>query len=299
MDFKHIKPSEIIITRLIQFAGYLSILVVSLIFFFLIREGIPALAKVPLGNLVGTRWYPIEELFGILPLFFGSVTVTIGASIVAVPLGIGTAVFLSEIAPPWATNILKPLIEVLAGIPSVVLGFVGILVLSPFLREFLNLPTGLTALTGSLLLGWAAIPAIASIAEDALNAVPTSYRHASLALGATHWQTIWRTTIPAGRSGILTAIMLGVGRIIGETMTVMMVSGNAPMMPQGLRSLFLPVRTMTATIASEMGEVAVGSTHYNVLFFVGMILFIISLIINVVSFTLSTRKLKRSERLLS
>ena len=291
--------SEKIISRTIQLAGYLSILYVSLICLFLLKEGLPALYKIPLSSLFSTRWYPIEDYFGIMPLLLGSLTVTIGATIIAVPLGVGTAVFISEVAPSWMTEVLKPMVEILAGFPSVVLGFIGILILSPFLRETFNLPTGLTTLAGSLLLGWSAIPTIVSVAEDALNTVPHSYREASLALGATSWQTIWRTTVPAARSGILTAVMLGVGRVIGETMTVMMVTGNAPVMPKGLSAFFLPVRTMTATIASEMGEVATGSTHYNVLFLIGIILFVFSLVINIVTFMISSRQIKRSERLLS
>ena len=290
---------ELIITRIIQAAGYLSILFVALICLFLIREGLPALAEVPLSSLLGTRWYPIEEYFGILPLLTGSLIVTLGAVLIAVPLGVGTGVYIAEIAPTWANEILKPLIEILAGIPSVVLGFMGILVLSPFLRQSLNLPTGLTAFTGSLLLGWAAIPTIVSVTEDAMNAVPRSYREASLALGATRWQTIWGVTVPAARSGILTAVMLGLGRVIGETMAVMMVTGNAPTLPAGLNALFLPVRTMTATIASEMGEVANGSTHYHVLFFIGLVLFTLALIINIVAFVVSHQRTKRAERLLS
>lgn len=290
---------ELIITRIIQAAGYLSILFVALICLFLIREGLPALSEVPLSSLLGTRWYPIEEYFGILPLLTGSLIVTLGAVLIAVPLGVGTGVYIAEIAPTWANEILKPLIEILAGIPSVVLGFMGILVLSPFLRQSLNLPTGLTAFTGSLLLGWAAIPTIVSVTEDAMNAVPRSYREASLALGATRWQTIWGVTVPAARSGILTAVMLGLGRVIGETMAVMMVTGNAPTLPAGLNALFLPVRTMTATIASEMGEVANGSTHYHVLFFIGLVLFTLALIINIVAFIISHQRIKRAERLLS
>lgn len=290
---------EFIITRLIQFAGYSSILFVVLILLFLLREGVPALAEVPLTTLFSTRWYPIEGYFGILPLIFGTLAVTLGAALIGVPLGVGTAVYISEIAPQWAKEILKPLVEVLAGLPSVVLGVLGILVLSPDLRIFLNMPTGLTALTGSMLLGAIAIPTIVSVAEDALNTVPRSYREASLALGATHWQTIWRTTVPAARSGIITAVMLGVGRALGETMAVMMVTGNAPAMPAGLNFLFLPVRTMTATIASEMGEVANGSTHYHVLFFVGMVLFLFSLAVNIVASNIGYKRMKRSERLLS
>ncbi|MFN2236697.1 MAG: phosphate ABC transporter permease subunit PstC, partial [Anaerolineales bacterium] len=196
-------------------------------------------------------------------------------------------------------EILKPLVEVLGGLPSVVLGFLGMLILAPFLREFLNLPTGLTALAGAILLGGIAIPTVLSVSEDALDAVPKSYRDASLALGATEWQTIWRVTLPAARSGVLTAVMLGVGRAIGETMTVMMVTGNAPVMFKGLVSLFLPVRTMTATIAAEMGEVANGSVHYHVLFTIGIALFVISLIVNITATSVVFRQKKRQERILS
>jgi phosphate transport system permease protein len=249
--------------------------------------------------LFSTRWYPIEAYYGILPLILGSLLVTLGASLVAVPLGVLTAIYIAEIAPRWAKEILKPLVELLAGLPSVVLGFLGILVLSPFLRDTFNLPTGLTALTGSLLLGAIAIPTIVSISEDALNNVPETYRHGSLALGVTRWQTIWMVTVPAARSGILTAIMLGLGRTIGETMTVMMVTGNAPVMPDSLRVLFMPIRTMTATIASEMGEVATGSAHYHVLFLIAMVLFFFTLIVNIVASKISSRQMKRSERILS
>ncbi len=296
---RNIKLGEWFITLFIRAAGYISILYVTLIILFLLREGLPALKNVSPTSLFGEFWYPIEGYYSIWPLLFGSITVTIGAAIIAIPLGVGTAVFISELAPAWAKEILKPLVEVLAGLPSVVLGFFGILVLSPFLRQALDLPTGLTAFTGSLLLGWSAIPTIVSVAEDALNTVPRTYREGARALGTTQWQTIWGVTVPAARSGIITAVMLGIGRVIGETMAVMMVTGNAPVLPEGLNAFFLPIRTMTATIASEMGEVAQGSIHYQVLFLVGIILFTLSLIINVVSFLVSSRRMKRTERLLS
>jgi phosphate transport system permease protein len=291
--------SETIVTQLVRISGYLSILFVGLISLFLLIEGIPALSKVPLDSLLGARWYPIEGYFGLWPLITGTLTVTLGATLIAIPLGIGTAVFMAEVAPKWLNEILKPLIEILAGLPSVVLGFIGILVLVPFLRRFLDLPTGLTAFTGALLLGWISIPTIVSIAEDALNNVPASYRQAAWALGATRWQTIWGVTLPAARSGVLTALMLGIGRAMGETMAVMMVTGNAPTLPAGLDFLFVPARTMTATIASEMGEVAAGSAHYSVLFFIGILLFAFSLVVNIVAFTVSFRRTRRSERLLS
>lgn len=290
---------EYAITRLIKFAGYSAILFVIMIFVFLLREGSPALGEIPLPALLSERWYPIEDYFGILPLIGGSIIVTVGATLVAVPLGLASAIFIAEIAPRWVREILKPLVEVLAGLPSVMLGFLGILVIAPSIREILNVPTGLTAFTGALLLGGMAIPTIVSVAEDALDAVPRTYRDAALAMGATQWQTIWRVTLPAARSGTLTAVMLGIGRAIGETMTVMMVTGNAPVVPKGLGDLFRPARTMTATIAAEMGEVANGSVHYHTLFLIGIILFLLSLAINLAAARVVFMQRKRAERILS
>jgi phosphate transport system permease protein len=296
---KDLNWREFVITRLIKASGYSAIIFVALIFYFLLREGLPALTEVNLGDLLAVRWYPIENYFGLLPLISGSLIITLGAGLVAVPFGIGTAVFIAEIAPRWAREILKPLVELLGGLPSVVLGFLGILVFSPYLRILLNLPTGLTALAGSILLGGIAVPTVVSVAEDALDAVPRGYREGAWALGATKWQTIWRVTLPAARSGVLTAVMLGVGRAIGETMTVMMVTGNAPVLATGLGAFFAPVRTMTATIAAEMGEVANGSVHYHVLFLIGITLFLISLIVNVTASAVVFQTKKRSERVLS
>lgn len=290
---------EAVITRAIRLSGYSAIVFVALIFYFLISEGLPTLGEVPLGDLFNTRWYPIEDYYGILPLIGGSLVVTFGAALFAVPIGIGTAIFIAEVAPRWAREILKPFVEVLGGLPSVVLGFLGIVIIAPNLRLLLDLPTGLTALAGGILLGGIAVPTIVSVAEDALDAVPHSYRDAALALGATKWQTIWRVTLPAARSGVLTAVMLGIGRAIGETMTVMMVTGNAAVMPGGLGALFAPVRTMTATIAAEMGEVASGSVHFHVLFFIGIVLFLIALIVNITASSVVFRQRKRAERILS
>ena len=225
-----------------------------------------------------------------LPLILGSILVTITAIAIALPLGVATAVYVREIAPSWAREILKPMIEVLAGIPSVVLGFFGMTIIAPLIRQGFGPPTGLTAFTGALILAYMALPTIISVAEDALDAVPTSYRNAGLAMGATQWQTIWRVVVPAAGSGILTAVMLGMGRAIGETMLVMMVTGNAARMPLGLDALFMPVRTMTATIAAEMGEVARGSTHYHVLFAVGIVLFLLTFILNLAAAQTMFRK---------
>jgi phosphate transport system permease protein len=298
MDKSNIRH-EFLITFFIKSAGYSAIVFVGMIFIFLLLEGLPAIQKVSPASLFSSRWYPIENYFGILPLIGGTIIITLGAILIAVPFGIGTAVYLSEIAPRWVRELMKPFIEILGGLPSVVLGFLGMLILSPFLRNLLELPTGLTALAGSILLGGIAIPTVVSVAEDALDAVPKSYRDASLAIGATEWQTIWRVTLPAARSGVLTAIMLGVGRAIGETMTVMMVTGNAPILPKGISDLFSPVRTMTATIAAEMGEVASGSVHYHVLFLIGIVLFLISLVVNITASAVVFRQKKRQERILS
>jgi phosphate transport system permease protein len=296
---KSLNWREFIITWIIRVSGYSSMLFVALIFFFLMREGLPALREVGLPSLLKSRWYPIEEYFGILPLITGTIIITIGALLIAVPFGIGTAIYISEIASRSMREFLKPIVELLAGIPSVVLGFLGILLLANFLRVSLHLPTGLTALGGALLLGGIAVPTVVSVSEDALDAVPRAYREGAWALGATRWQTIWRVTLPAAKSGVLTAVMLGVGRAIGETMVVLMVTGNAPVMALTPGSLFAPARTMTATIAAEMGEVANGSTHYHVLFFIGIVLFLISLGVNIAASSFVFRAKKRAERILS
>jgi phosphate transport system permease protein len=278
-----LKRREFLVEALIRVAGFSAIFFVALIFVFLLREGAPAFWETSASNFFGQRWYPNEELFGTLPLILGSLLVTAGAVIIALPLGLATAVFIRELAPDWLREILKPLIEVLAGIPSVVLGFLGMVAISPLLRDVLDLPTGLTAFTGSLMLAYMALPTIISVAEDAIDAVPKSYRDGALALGATHWQTIWRVVLPAARSGVIIAVMLGIGRAIGETMAVMMVTGNAARIPHEWNMLFLPVRTMTATIAAEMGEVAQGGVHYHVLFAVGILLFVVTFVINAVA----------------
>jgi phosphate transport system permease protein len=271
---------EFAIETLIRVLGFSTIAFVLLIFLFLLREGLPVFFEVPAGSLFGTRWYPTFGIFGTLPLILGSLLVTLVAIVIALPLGVATAVFVREVAPRWTRELLKPVIEVLAGIPSVVLGFFGMTFVAPLVRNAMGAPTGLTAFTGAFILAYMALPTIISVAEDALDSVPRSYRDAGLAMGATRWQTIWRVIVPAARSGILTAVMLGMGRAIGETMAVMMVTGNAAVLPDRLVSLFRPVRTMTATIAAEMGEVARGSTHYHALFGIGIILFLLTFLIN-------------------
>jgi phosphate transport system permease protein len=264
----------------IWFAGVFTIVLVAAIFIFLVREGLPTFLDIPLRQLFGNRWYPIEDIFGLWPLILGSLLVTLGATLIAVPLGLTTAIYLGEIAPQWQRELFKPLIEVLAGIPSIVLGFLGWVALAPLVQQ-LGAPTGLTAFTGSLILAYMALPTIISISEDALYAVPKEYRDGALAIGATQWQTIRRVILPAARSGLVIAVMLGIGRAIGETMAVLMVTGNAANVPRIAPGIFFePVRTMTATIAAEMGEVSQGSLHYNVLFGIGIVLFVITFAIN-------------------
>lgn len=270
---------ERVIEGLIRASGVSAILLVGLIFAFLLREGIPALKDVSPAALLGSRWYPVTGLFGMLPLIFGSLLVTLLAVLIAVPIGLTTAIYLGEMAAPWLRDILKPMIEILAGIPSIVLGFLGWVALAPLVQKA-GAATGLTAFTGGLILAYMALPTIISIAEDAIDAVPRAYRDGALALGATDWQTTYRVVLPAARSGLVTAVMLGIGRAIGETMAVLMVTGNAANIPLGRDMFFSPVRTMTATIAAEMGEVAQGSPHYHVLFAVAIVLFIITFAIN-------------------
>lgn len=274
------KISEKMIESLIKFSGIISIIIVGLIFLFLLKEGISILKVVnPIDFILGQQWHPISQppKFGILPLILGSFFVTIGAAIIALPLGIATAIFIAEIAKGRTKEILKVGVELLAAIPSIVIGFIGVIVVSPIIKNVFDLPVGLSALTGSVMLSIMAMPTIVTIAEDAITSVPRRYREAALALGATQWQTIWRVVIPSATGGISAACMLGIGRVIGEAMAVMLVTGNAAKIPH---SLLEPVRTLTATIAAEMGETVRGSEHYFALFAIGIILFIIAFIIN-------------------
>ena len=272
---------EFCIEKLVLIWGLASIFFVLLIFLFLLKEGLSVFKSItPSEFLLGKSWYPISEpaQLGIFPLIMGSVLVTLGAASISIPIGVACAVYIAEIAPQKTKEVLKSGIELLAAIPSVVLGFIGMVTLVPWVKSIFNLPTGLTALSGSIILAFMAMPTIVSIAEDALYCVPKSYKEGALALGATHWQTIYRVILPAASSGILAAVMLGIGRVIGETMAVMMITGNAAVIPH---SILEPVRTLTATIAAEMGETVVGSEHYFALFAIGIVLFIISFVINV------------------
>ncbi len=238
----------------------------------------------------GREWMPTATpapQFGVLPLIMGTLWVSLFAILIALPLGLGVAIYMSELAGPRTRKFLKPTIELLAGIPSVVYGFFGLVVLVPLIQKTLNLPVGETALAGSLILAVMALPTIITIAEDAMRGTPRAMREASLALGATHWQTICRVVVPYASSGISAAVVLGIGRAIGETMAVLMVTGNAAVMPH---SLLQPVRTIPATIAAELGEAPAGGAHYQALFMLGCILFVITMAISISAEAISKQR---------
>ena len=257
-----------------------SLLALAGIVIFLFMEGLPLFGEYSFSNFMfGSLWYPTEEpgLFGIFPLLVASLAVTVLSSLLAVPMGVLTAVYLTEIAHSNVRRVIKPVVELLAALPSVVLGFLGMVVLAPFLQDFLDADTGLNLLNASLVLALMSVPTICSVSEDALFGVPRDLREASLALGATRWQTTVRVVIPAALSGIGTAVMLGMSRAIGETMVVLMVAGGAGIIPTSLLS---PVRPMPASIAAEMAEAAFRSEHYHALFAIGIVLFFLTLAFN-------------------
>ncbi len=250
--------------------------------------------EISLNDFFGGReWMPTATpapQFGVLPLVMGTLWVSFFAILIALPLGLGVAIYLSELAGERMRKVLKPTIELLAGIPSVVYGFFGLVVLVPLIQRTLGLPVGETALAGSIILAIMALPTIITIAEDAMRGTPKAMREASLALGATRWQTVYKVIVPYASSGISAAVVLGIGRAIGETMAVLMVTGNAAVMPH---SLFDPVRTIPATIAAELGEAPAGGAHYNALFMLGCILFAITLIISLSAEAISKRQLNK------
>ncbi|MFA6355541.1 MAG: phosphate ABC transporter permease subunit PstC [Candidatus Omnitrophota bacterium] len=255
----------------------------------LFKEGFPIFKAVKAGDfLFGRSWYPTYEPpeFGIFPLVLASFWVTLGALFVCVPLGVGSALYLHEMASFRQRSVLKPMVEILASIPSVVYGFFGMMIVAPVLQDLLHIPTGLCAFSASLVLGIMATPTVCSIAEDALSYVPKSFREASFAVGANRWQTLTKVVIPAAGSGISTAIILGMSRAVGETMTVLMVAGGAAVIP---KSIFDPVRPMTSAIAAEMGEAPMGSMHYHSLFAIALILFLITFAFNIAAELISRR----------
>jgi len=274
--------------RVVEFGlaacGYTSILALGGIFALLAWQGAKAFSEIPLGEFLrSTRWDPTspeQAGYGILSMVASTALTSVGAMLIAVPLGVGAAAYLSEFAPPAVRETLKPAVEMLASVPSVVVGFLGLVVVGPWIARVFGLPNGLNALNGSILLAVMCLPTMVSLSEDAFRAVPQEHRQASLALGANPWETLLRVTLPGAAPGILAAVMLSLGRAIGETMTVLMACGNAPAFPSGFLSA---VRTMTATIAIELGEVPQGTAHYYALFAVGFALFLISFAVNAVA----------------
>jgi phosphate transport system permease protein len=264
--------------------GVLAILVLIGIFALLLLNTIPAFKEISIKEFfTGRTWDPTspeKPEYGILSLIVSSAMVTVGALVIAVPIGLGVAAYLSDVAHWRVREIVKPIIEILAGIPSVVVGFLGIVLFGPIISRLFHVSSGLTALNGSFLLAIMALPTIISISEDSLKIVPLSYTEASLALGASRWQTLIRVKFPAALSGIIAAIMLGMGRAIGETMTVLMATGNARSFPHGYLD---SIRTLTANIAIELGEVPYYTTHYYALFAIGFVLFLITFVVNLIA----------------
>jgi phosphate transport system permease protein len=265
----------------IRLCGWSAILFVFAIFFFIFREACAMLAELDLVEFfTSPNWRPdsvVRPQYGILALLVGSLSVTTLAMLIAVPLGLGAAVYVSEFAGPRTKETLKIVIELLAAIPSVVWGFIGIMVLGPIIIRATGAPVGICLLNGGIILALMSVPIIVSVSEDSLRAVPDSYREAATALGASRWEIVYRVLFPAAKNGLLAAVLLGVGRAIGETMAVLMVTGQSVRI---FRSLLEPVQTLTATIAAEMGEAVKGGDHYRVLFLIGVVLFAVTFVVN-------------------
>lgn len=274
---------EKLLEAVIRLSGVSAIIFVLSIFFFIFREAAPVLARegFDLGEfLFSTKWYPTSAVnvrYGTLALTAGTASVTVLAMVLAVPFGLGAAIYISEFCGPRVRETLKIVIELLSAIPSVVWGFIGLTVMSQLIVKYTDAPVGVNVLNGGIILALMSVPIIVSIGEDALKAVPDSYREAGLALGATRWQLVYRVLLPAARNGLLAAVLLGVGRAVGETMAVLMATGHAVQIPHGILD---SVRTLTANIAAELGEAPAGSDHYRVLFLTGVLLFSITFVVN-------------------
>jgi phosphate ABC transporter permease protein PstC len=282
-----LERSEKIIRLALLTIAFSAVSILAVITVFIFTEGTPIMFKYGFKSfLFGLDWYPSERSFGLLPMIFGSLAVTLGALVIGVPFGLACAIFLTEFSSKRLRRIIKPIIELLAGIPSVVYGFMGVVILIPFIRETLGGP-GLSVLAASIILGIMILPTIISISIDSLQAVPPAYREGSIALGATRWQTTRMVLIPAARSGIIASIILGMGRAIGETMAVIMIAGNAIDIPH---SILDPVRTLTSNIALEMGYAS--GEHRQALFATGVILFIIIMVLNTIANLTSARRKK-------
>ena len=290
------RSGERFIEGWILLAGILTIVILLGIVFFLIREGAPIFLHTnPWQFFSGAKWYPVSEppTFGILPFLVSTMIVTMVSTAIAIPIGIACAAYLAEVASPRVRNMVKPLVELLAGIPSVVMGFIGLMLLSPLVQSTFNLNTGLTGFSAAIMLSMMSLPIIISVSEDALRAVPDDFKQASYALGATRWETIRHVSIPAALSGITAAVMLGVGRAIGETMTVLMVAGGALAVPQSPTEPMMP---MTAAIASGIGNAVRGGLQYQALFAIGLVLFFITLGVNLIASRVLERQKRRFAR---
>ena len=289
MNKKKLRIGEKSIESVMLICALVSVAAVLLITYLIFAEGLPVFSKVSLWDFIsGTKWQPTKGVFGVFPMIVGSVYTTIIALMLGIPIGLGCAIFLAEIAPKRLSKVLRKSIEILAGIPSIVYGFFGMAVLVPFIRSF-NLGPGYSVLAAGLILAIMILPTIISIAEVSLRMVPTGYKDGSLALGASNWQTIKKVSLPTARSGIWAGVILGIGRAIGETMAVILVAGNSPIIPM---SLFQPVRTLTVNVVIEMAYVSTGSDHYNALFATAIVLFVFVMIINAAVVILSRQKVK-------
>jgi phosphate transport system permease protein len=286
--------AETLIELVIRLCGISAIVFVFGIFFFVFREGAGFFFQGfdPREFFLSQEWYPTSQShvrYGVLALIAGTVSVTALAMAIAVPFGIGAAIFVSEFCGPRLKETLKITIELLAAIPSVVWGFIGLTVMNPVIITLFDAPIGLNVLNGGIILALMSVPIIVSIGEDALKAVPDTYREAALALGVTRWQLVYRVLLPAARNGLLAAVLLGVGRAVGETMAVLMATGHAVTIPT---SVLDSVRTLTATIAAELGEAPVDSEHYQVLFIIGILLFTLTFVVNLAA-DLAVRGMRR------
>jgi len=281
-----LRVKESILKSIWFLCAIFAVVTIFFILVFLFWDGYPIFAQVGVWNFItGMTWNPTGNppMYGIFPLIVGTVLVTIGAMVISIPLGIGSALYISELAPAGVKAVVKPAIELLAGIPSVVFGFFGLVVLTSWIQVTFDVPTGQTWLAGSILLGIMALPTIISVSEDAISSVPREFKEGSLAVGANHWQTISRVIVPGALSGITAAIILGMGRALGETMAVLMVTGNAAIIPSPIWNVLSPIRTLTGTLGIEMGEVAIGSTHFHALFGVAVVLLVITLGVNLMA----------------
>ncbi len=289
MRKKKLRIGEKSIESVMLICAFVSVAAVLLITYLIFAEGLPVFSKVGVWDFIsGTKWQPTKNIFGIFPMIMGSIYTTIIALILGIPIGLGCAIFLAEIAPKRLSKVLRKSIEILAGIPSIVYGFFGMAVLVPFIRGF-KMGPGYSVLAAGLILAIMILPTIISIAEVSLRMVPPAYKDGSLALGSSQWQTIKKVSLPTAKSGIWAGIILGIGRAVGETMAVILVAGNSPIIPL---SLFQPVRTLTVNIVIEMAYVSTGSDHYHALFATAIVLFVFVMIINATVIMLSRQKVR-------